>query len=291
MPEGAPATRRSPRSRRRLIVRAALLAMLVALIAEGLLQLGALLMHERPAARRFHATTRILSVGDSHTYGAGLPDGESYPAHLQVLLDERAPGEFSVINLGLPGMSTTQVRNRLASHVSVYQPDIVIVWCGVNNVWNYSEVVDEEFTTSLAALAYRSRLYRLLKVWRHNREIDRYAAMEGRHQPWERNLTVGERRTYQFEEDGKLKTYTGEPQIEEWKLRRGDEVETIHQIHAPRRIDDAMEARVHDDLVAMVAWLRRAEIPTALVAIRRTSPSSCAPTRRFPGRPRRRAPP
>ena len=33
----------------------------------------------------------ILCVGDSHTYGAKLPDEESYPSQLQALLAERYP--------------------------------------------------------------------------------------------------------------------------------------------------------------------------------------------------------
>jgi len=245
-----------------------LFSFLVILFAEGFLQLGSLIAHKRPAAWRSSATTKILTVGDSHTYGAGLPDDESYPAHLQQLLDEDAPGEFSVINLGVPGMSTTQVRNRLPRYVTDYQPDIVIVWCGVNNVWNYAEVLEGGWGPRLAALAYHSRLYRFVRVSLHNREFGRSAEgtrSEGRHQPWELNVTLGERRTFEIREGDKIKTWTLQPRLAVYELRRGDEVETIQNVHAPSRADDATVARTHTDLMAMMEWLSRAGILGVLV--------------------------
>jgi lysophospholipase L1-like esterase len=255
-------------ARFRLLVRVLVLSIAFLVICELFMQLASLLVTKRPNVWRPSASVRILSVGDSHTYGAGLPGDQSYPAHLQKLLDEAAPGAFSVINLGLPGMSTTQVRNRLARNTARYQPDLVIVWCGVNNVWNYSETLEDGWREQLAAFAYHSRLYRLVHVFLHNREIERDAEVirnEGHHQPWERTVTMGEEQTFEFREGDKIKTYTGQPQLEAWELRRGDSLETIHQVHGPRREDAAMEERTYQDLMAMMAWLDRAGISAVLV--------------------------
>lgn len=262
------AARGTERPGRGWFVRAAVVLLAVLLAAEGFLQVGSFVARKRPAAWRPSATTRVLAVGDSHTYGPGLPEDESYPAQLQSLLDVDAPGEFSVINLGLPGMSTTQVRNRLPRFVTLYQPDIVIVWCGVNNAWNYSEVLGGGWKAQLAAFAYHSRLYRFVTVLLHNRELGRGAegtVGEGSHQPWERNVSIGEKQTFEIPAGDKVQTYTGQPRLETYELRRGDKVETIRHVHGPPREDDSVEARTHEDLREMMAWLERVGVPGVLI--------------------------
>ena len=49
--------------------------------------------------------TKIACIGDSITYGYGLANRakETYPARLQVLLDERFPGKYEVRNFGSSG--------------------------------------------------------------------------------------------------------------------------------------------------------------------------------------------
>lgn len=52
---------------------------------------------------------RIAVLGDSHTFGSGLRDEETLPAHLQVELNALAGQErFQVINAGSPAHSTVQ---------------------------------------------------------------------------------------------------------------------------------------------------------------------------------------
>ena len=154
-------------------LRLLLFALLVALTAEGVLRVASLFAADRAGAWRPGAEVRILSVGDSHTFGTNVPDDASYPAQLQQLLDEIAPGRYSVLNLGVPGMSSLQVRRRLAANVARYEPDWVIAWCGVNDYWNTSELDDPDAAWSirLDSMALRSRLYRLIRVWQHDRTI------------------------------------------------------------------------------------------------------------------------
>jgi hypothetical protein len=150
-----------------------LVALLLALGAEFALQIAARFAPDRSTPWRSGAQVRILCVGDSHTFGAGVEPEESYPAQLQALLDERAAGRFSLVNLGVPGMSTTQVRNRLPLQVARYRPDVVIVWAGVNDYWNTGETPGDGSLGRLEALAIRSRLYRLVRVWLHDRALER----------------------------------------------------------------------------------------------------------------------
>jgi hypothetical protein len=89
------------------------------------------------------ATTRILCVGDSHTFGAPLPRHESYPAQLQQALDERSAGpRFDVVNLGIPGANSAFVARRLGDQLLQYDPQLVIVWVGANNFWNATGTQD-----------------------------------------------------------------------------------------------------------------------------------------------------
>lgn len=82
----------------------------------------------------------VLSLGDSHTFGLPLPAEESYPAQLEAALRRHHPEfEFQVVNLGIPGANSSFVANRLERQMFQLRPDLVIVWVGVNNIWNVAE--------------------------------------------------------------------------------------------------------------------------------------------------------
>jgi lysophospholipase L1-like esterase len=103
----------------------------------------------------------VVCVGDSHT--AGHPDPNSYPAALEQLLNARATGRWRVINLGIPGLNTTQVRKRFARALDYYQPAIVLQWAGINNFWNHAEL--EDVTPDLLTrLMTASRVVRMVRV-------------------------------------------------------------------------------------------------------------------------------
>jgi hypothetical protein len=59
----------------------------------------------------------ILCLGDSHTYGVLYTAEQSYPGHLQALLDLRAPSRYRVLNLGLPGMNSAEIAARLPGSI------------------------------------------------------------------------------------------------------------------------------------------------------------------------------
>ncbi len=127
--------RRSP-LRRGGWLRVATVAALLLLVAEGAARL---VLFGRPDAWRSGASVRVLLLGDSIPFGAGVEAEEAFPARFQGLLDAQAPGRFSILNLAVPGMNTTQVRRRLASRVAHYDPDLVVAMVGANNARNESE--------------------------------------------------------------------------------------------------------------------------------------------------------
>jgi hypothetical protein len=127
----------------------------------------------------------ILCVGDSHTYGAPLPDEESYPSQLQVLLDERYPEwEFNVVNLGFPGVNSAFVASRLESQLQQVQPHLVMVSGGSNNIWNSIETEAWETDTmwdAVKRMLLRVKLFRLAAVtWSTQTEYHFRPAEEGK---------------------------------------------------------------------------------------------------------------
>jgi len=104
----------------------------------------------------------VLCLGDSNTYGVFYPQEQAYPAQLQAVLDRRAPGRYRALNLGLPGMNSSQVATRLEGWIDQYRPSAVVVSVGINNYWNLSDTEAQE--TSGESLLAKSRLYRLIRL-------------------------------------------------------------------------------------------------------------------------------
>jgi lysophospholipase L1-like esterase len=223
----------------------------VLLAAELMLQVAALVVPDRASAWRPEAEQRILAVGDSHTWGTGVTRDEAYPAQLQERLDVARPGDYSVMNLGLPGMSTTQLRHRLPLWLNRYRPDRVIVWCGANNRWNEAELETEPggaWPLVDGALS-RLRLYRLVRVWLHDRPLERYAALSP------------EERTWAIESvEGPLGA------TEKWTVHHDGVAERIAHSRGESEADaETLFARTAHDLEQIAATARAAGVSLAFV--------------------------
>ena len=78
---------------------------------------------------------RILTLGDSHTFGWAVLEEETYPAVLEDLLLERAPGHrFEVMNLGVPGYNTVQEVQAFSRRAEELSPDMVIIHFVLNDM-------------------------------------------------------------------------------------------------------------------------------------------------------------
>jgi lysophospholipase L1-like esterase len=116
---------------------------LTLVILELALSLGALFVQSRPISISESRGT-ILTLGDSHTYGVHTEPDESYPGQLQTVLNERAPGRYNVVNLGVPGSNSAEIVARLPGWIARYRPFAVIVCVGANNLWNYSDTQESK---------------------------------------------------------------------------------------------------------------------------------------------------
>ncbi len=223
-----------------LLWRAFLFLLITLVVAEAALQVAALLVRGREGGGKAGAH-RVLCIGDSHTYGALVPAEESYPGHLQRLLDEQAPGAYAVVNLGIPGQSTTQVRNRLRAAIGSLRPELIVVWCGVNNAWNRREstAATGSLPWSLDGVLSHLRLYRLVRVWQHDLKIE-----AGRY-----DITMD----------------PGDPE-KNFVIRMDGRTEHVQYEDSGFRADAEMERRAEADYRAMVADAHAAAIPIAFIA-------------------------
>jgi len=113
----------------------------------------------KPPGRR-----RVLCFGDSITFGYGVGEEDTYPARLGARLAERG---VEVVNAGVTGYTSHQVRVRLGRLLPELQPDVVTVLIGWND-GTLRPVSDRVYAARLRSTATVEgtlggwRLYRLL---------------------------------------------------------------------------------------------------------------------------------
>ncbi len=231
----------------------AVIAAIGLVLAEVTLQTASLFVPDRAKPWRPGARHMVLCVGDSHTYGAGVEPADTYPGHLQRLLDEQVPGAYSVVNVGIPGMNTAQVRARLPDLVRRYQPDVILVWAGINNSWNRAGDYREQgdLLVRLDRLASHLRTYRLGRIWLHDRQLDRVRAARAGGRTWE-VIHVDN-------------PFTGK---DTFRVRRHDGViESIQHDGDPTpSAGGEWQARTEQDYAAIIRYARAAHVPIAFIS-------------------------
>jgi len=77
---------------------------------------------------------RILSLGESSTFGVGVSDGETYSALLPELLESLLPGAtVTVLNAGVSAYSSFQSLKLLENRGLALEPDVVLFYHEVND--------------------------------------------------------------------------------------------------------------------------------------------------------------
>ena len=113
---------------------------------------------------------KILFQGDSVTdAGRDRSDphdmGNGYPRFASAMIQDSFPDtEFEFVNLGISGNRTEHLVERMEADFIEFQPDIVSILFGVNDVWHhyafeYVESSDEQFESNYRTLldAIKSR--------------------------------------------------------------------------------------------------------------------------------------
>lgn len=101
---------------------------------------------------------RIICYGDSNT--EGLPES-SWPEELQKILDrENISGEwrYEVLNAGVAGYSSYQGLMRFRQEVGVYEPDLIFVSFGWNDLPIAVDAPDKQFQPPHPLLVFLERI-------------------------------------------------------------------------------------------------------------------------------------
>lgn len=101
--------------------------------------------------------TKILTFGDSLTYGYGVSRDQNYPTQLGDLL------HVSVINEGVSGELSEQGLARFASVLARHKPDIVVICHGGNDILRKKDMIElQNNLTSMVKMAKERGVYVLL---------------------------------------------------------------------------------------------------------------------------------
>jgi len=79
-------------------------------------------------------TFRIFAIGGSTTFGVGVQHSETWPVHLQQIIDGKIiDQEIEVINAGIPGGTTESEYDLIKNRISSLEPDLIIMYDGIND--------------------------------------------------------------------------------------------------------------------------------------------------------------
>ncbi len=78
-------------------------------------------------------THRIVSLGDSFAWGAGVEFEDAYPQRLERMLRRRRHERWEVVNLARPGMNTVEEAAQLADEGLGYDPELVLLGYCLND--------------------------------------------------------------------------------------------------------------------------------------------------------------
>jgi len=107
---------------------------------------------------------RVVTLGDSNTYGVMVEREQAYPRVLERLWNDEQPVPLEVLNLGYPGTNSSHVRKQLGRVLVELQPDLIIVMVGANDLWTAPVPLsdaDDERSLLRRLLEERSRTYKL----------------------------------------------------------------------------------------------------------------------------------
>jgi len=71
-------------------------------------------------------TFRIVCIGGSNVYGAGLNDDQTWPAQLEQRLNREGPVPYEVFNLGVSGYNALQMTVSARQAIEKFNPDLVL---------------------------------------------------------------------------------------------------------------------------------------------------------------------
>lgn len=91
-------------------------------------------------ARKLPGTFRVMVLGDSLTWGVGLPSEQRFTDRVEQLLKPHFPeNKVEVLNFGVCGAPSIQQRDVLARHFHQVDPDLIVVGFCINDPQPHSQ--------------------------------------------------------------------------------------------------------------------------------------------------------
>ncbi len=135
--------------------------------------------------------TRIVTIGDSSTFGWGAEPEHTFQYILEAKLNKRLPGRYEIINLGIPGQNSRHGLGMLRHYALPLEPDLLVVSYGSNDPHMVpvptAELLaaDDTWMGALRFEMLKLRTYRLLRrlafTVRNPLAVDPEEAVAGRH--------------------------------------------------------------------------------------------------------------
>lgn len=121
-------------------------------------------------------TFRLVTMGESSTFGFMVDDDETYPMRLQETLDRRlGDGKVEVINAGLPYYTTEDMSILLRQLVAGMGPDLITFYIGYNDAtWLTRLLLEQRMREHAGRLRATALDARMLLV-RHSLLVNRAA--------------------------------------------------------------------------------------------------------------------
>jgi len=93
---------------------------------------------QRVAFEKEGGLTRVVFIGDSATWGAGVEPGQAYPAVFRDLEKTRCEADLEVLNAAVIGMTMVGEYRLLADRLVMLQPDVVVLGLFMANDINWN---------------------------------------------------------------------------------------------------------------------------------------------------------
>jgi lysophospholipase L1-like esterase len=125
---------------------------------------------------------RVITAGDSATYGWLVTEPESWPRLLEHALRGRG-NKFEVLNAGVPSYSMHEMNRQLQDRLTLFDPDLIVVMAGANDARKFSPARFKSSLDDYVSAAKSHRISVMLCTYpypsRQNRKFKRILPYNG----------------------------------------------------------------------------------------------------------------
>jgi hypothetical protein len=88
---------------------------------------------------------RVMTIGDSFTFGFYVHNEEAYPSRLEELLEQNYPQRFQVLNAAMPGYTLADELAYLQDKGLQLEPDMIVLGFYTNDIFDYMPELRQYF--------------------------------------------------------------------------------------------------------------------------------------------------